>query len=299
MRYLFIVGCGRSGTTMLQQALNRHSRVAIPPETGFFLDFLGHSLRGQRQHLRRINADLDIDIRAPQRRVRVGESAFGLYEAIAGAYTASLGRPDVEYFGDKSPRHLLCIKRILRSLPEAKILLMFRDGRDVAISMGKVPWAHTDLYVNFAVWLRYYRRHRRLVGGGADVLEVRYEDLASRPREELRRITEFLGIDYEPPMAEGHGNLKGIACWEHEWKGRALQRIDTSRIGVWRNELGVVELARLERWGGGALTALGYECSTNRDARLPILFFARLWWKQAAWRARAAYRIAVKNVIGR
>lgn len=284
---------------MLQQALNRHSRVVIPPETGFFLDFLGHSLLGQQQHLRKINADLDIDIPAPRRRVRVGVSAFRFWETIASAYTASLGRPDVEYFGDKSPRHLLCIKRIIRSLPEAKILLVYRDGRDVAISMGKVPWAHTDLYVNFAVWLRYYRRHRRLVGGEADLLEVRYEDLASRPREELRRITEFLELDYEPSMAEGHGNLEGIACWESEWKGRALQRIDTSRIRVWENELGVDDLARLERWGGDALTALGYECSTQRDTRLPLRFFARLWWNQAAWRLRAAYRIAVKNVIGR
>jgi hypothetical protein len=40
MEKFFIVGCPRSGTTMVQQALNRHSRVAIPPETKYFF----HSL---------------------------------------------------------------------------------------------------------------------------------------------------------------------------------------------------------------------------------------------------------------
>jgi len=33
MKQFFIVGCPRSGTTMLQQALNRHPEIAIPPET--------------------------------------------------------------------------------------------------------------------------------------------------------------------------------------------------------------------------------------------------------------------------
>ena len=42
---------------MLQQALNRHPGIVIPPETAFFTHFLGHTRRGQLQHLRRINAD--------------------------------------------------------------------------------------------------------------------------------------------------------------------------------------------------------------------------------------------------
>src|SRR5215831_4421176 len=54
----FIVGCPRSGTTMVQQALNRHSQIVIPPETKFFFSFYGHSLAQQARHVRRLNADL-------------------------------------------------------------------------------------------------------------------------------------------------------------------------------------------------------------------------------------------------
>ncbi len=43
MNKFFIVGCPRSGTTMVQQALNRHPQVVIPPETKYFFSFYGHS----------------------------------------------------------------------------------------------------------------------------------------------------------------------------------------------------------------------------------------------------------------
>jgi hypothetical protein len=48
-QYFFVVGAPRSGTTMLQQALNRHSQIAIPPETAFFT-LLRRGRAGQRQH---------------------------------------------------------------------------------------------------------------------------------------------------------------------------------------------------------------------------------------------------------
>lgn len=54
---------------MLQQVLNRHSQIAIPPETGFFSDFVGRSRRRQASQVRRINADLKIDLPAPTSRV--------------------------------------------------------------------------------------------------------------------------------------------------------------------------------------------------------------------------------------
>ena len=58
MKKLFLVGCPRSGTTLLQQALDRHGDIAIPPETRFFVDLVGHTRMGQLRQLQQINADL-------------------------------------------------------------------------------------------------------------------------------------------------------------------------------------------------------------------------------------------------
>lgn len=299
LKKLFIVGCGRSGTTMLQQALNRHPGIVIPPETGYFLDFLGHTQRGQEQQLRRINADLGIDVAPADKRIRRPEDAIAFCERIAEAYLERLGLTRVEYFGEKSPRHLLCIQRIVRLLPDAKFVLIDRDGRDAALSLAKVPWGPPGLYVNFAIWLRFYRWHEWATrSGSVDLLCVKYEDFVVRPEEDLRRIADLLGLAYEPAMAEGYGNREGIPEWEQAWKGRALEKITTSRIAVWRDELSPEELKRLERWGGRALSSLGYELATDCSERLPWWFSPLVYCRQLNWRARCAVRLARKELFG-
>lgn len=74
MQHLFIVGCPRSGTTMLQQAFNRHSQIVIPPETKFFSDFYRRS-RHQRRHWARNQADLQLAQAPPDGRAVTGFNA--------------------------------------------------------------------------------------------------------------------------------------------------------------------------------------------------------------------------------
>lgn len=298
MKKLFVVGCGRSGTTMLQQALNRHPQIVIPPETGFFLDLLGHTRTGQHAQLKQINEDLKIDCPEPRRRIKRPADVIAGYDRIADLYVKRLGRTDATYFGEKSPRHLLCIRRIARYIPDAKFILIYRDGRDVAISLTEVPWGPNDFYVNFAVWLRFYRWHRWAVKSAAvDLHCVRYEDLVADPRQELEKITDFLDLAYEPWMDEGHGNPEGVPEWEFEWKRRALDPITPSRVHRWRNELSEEQLRRSERWGRHALGSLGYELATDGSHRLPWSFFPTLYWKHTVWRAQCAWRLVIKELF--
>jgi len=297
-KHLFIVGCGRSGTTMLQQALNRHPRILIPPETGYFLDFIGHTLRGQRRHLRSINRDLGIDLPMPDRRVRNPIDVIAWYQRIAEAYTRIQRREGVEYFGDKSPRHLLRLERIASFLPEARILLIYRDGRDVAISLSKVPWSPPDVYVNFAIWLRFYRWHQwALRQPNLHLIFLKYEDFVSDPEAHLRRVCEFLNVDYVPEMTEGRGGEGAFTEHETAWKASSLEAINTSRIGVSKSELSETRLRRLERWGEKALTSLGYELIHTPTTRLPLWFFPRLYAKHSAWRLKCAIALATKELF--
>ncbi len=300
MKKLFIVGCGRSGTTTLQQALNRHSQIVIPPETGFFVAFLGHTRAGQRQHLRQINGDLQIDTPFPPRRIPRGPEAIALYEQIAGLYLRRLGREGVEYFGDKTPHHLMRLRWIHEHYPDAKIILVYRDGRDVALSMTKVSWAHPDLYVNFAYWLRCCRLGEKALGLlSPRIAPVSYEDLVTDPERELRRIAVFLGVAYEPQMAEGQGNREGVAAREYGWKMHAFEKINPGRVGVWRQELTAEQAGNLERWGGTTLRTLGYELVTEAGpGRLPLTLLLEVHSRLYAWRVRWALRMATKNLFG-
>src|SRR6266852_1380392 len=157
MEKFFIVGCPRSGTTMVQQALNRHSQIVIPPETKFFFSFCGHSRERQLRHLKRLNEDLNISMPAPATRVRSVADGRAFYEAMERQYVARLQKTDAVYFGEKTPEHTSHLPRIREMFPQAKILVLYRDGRDVALSLTRVPCMSPDPYVNFIVWLYYSR----------------------------------------------------------------------------------------------------------------------------------------------
>src|SRR5947209_11349722 len=116
MEYFFVVGAPRSGTTMLQQALNRHSRIAIPPETAF-LTFLGLSPARQRRHVDRIATDLGIPLCVPERGVNGPEQARAFYGEMARLYVGRLGLAGVTHFGEKSPEHQRRLGRLRRVFP--------------------------------------------------------------------------------------------------------------------------------------------------------------------------------------
>ena len=167
---------------MLQQALNRHSQIVIPPETKFFFSFLGHSRERQVRHWQRINVDLQIDLPPPTKTIRSAVDARVWYEQMMQRYRERLGRKGIVYYGEKTPEHTGRLPRIQWLFPDAKIIFIYRDGRDVALSLSKVPWMQDDLYVNFLIWLYYYRilmrtRKETLL----DLCCVRYEDLAADP----------------------------------------------------------------------------------------------------------------------
>lgn len=249
---------------MLQLALARHTQVAAPPETHFFT-LTSRSRRGQLLHWEGITRKLGIAVDPPARRIRPGGEAREQFWRIAEAYLEAVGKDSVTHFGEKSPDHLLRTSAIIETFPEAKFVLIYRDGRDVALSLSKVPWMPRDVRLNFAVWLQYYRIQRRLLREHPQrVICVRYEDLARQPEQELVPILEFLGLKYEPLVADGCGNGEAVCEHELSYKARALQSITSDRIEVWKREMPQTQIARLEGWGGWALCELHYECAASR-----------------------------------
>ena len=300
MKKLFVVGCQRSGTTMLQQALTRHSQIVIPPETAFFTHFLGHTRRGQIQHLRRINADLGINLPPPARRVSQPQEAADFFERLAELYVEKAGRPDITYFGEKTPHHLLRLPRILRLFPDANIVLIYRDGRDVALSLTKVPWFSPDLHVGFGYWLRCCRWHRWATEQDSmQLITVKYESLVADPEGQLRAVAAFLGIDFEEAMLQPAEGEPRSSYLDKPWMRRAGQRITSARVGNWRRGLSPEQTRSLEQWGGSQLQWLGYELATRPAKSVPLLFLAKVRWRTFCWRTGNAYRWALKDVLGR
>jgi hypothetical protein len=196
---------------------------------------------------------------------------------MARQYIERLGKRGVAYFGEKTPEHTGHLPRIREMFPNAKILVLYRDGRDVAASLSRMPWMTSDLYVNFLVWLYYHQvlEQARTVDS-SNLFCVRYEDIVADPQGSFARILNFLELPYEAAVAEGCGNKEGIPEREYGWKSRALQKISTDRVATFQRDIDEGQLAILERLGRDVLPALGYQLTTDGNAPLSPGFLLRL-----------------------
>lgn len=277
MDQLFIVGCPRSGTTMVQQALNRHSQIVIPPETKFFFSFVDHSRHAQHRHIDRLKTDLKIHLPKPAKALRREDDYRAFYEDMTRQYLDRVHKPSVTLFGEKTPEHTGRLPRIRQMFPEAKILVLYRDGRDVAASLSRMPWMPANLYVNFLVWLYYHWVvQNEKQKGLANLYFARYEDIVADPEKRLGDILQFLGLSYESAVVEGWGNREGVPEREYAWKARALRKISTDRVGSFCQELSDEQIAILERLGGETLALLGYPLLSDGQQPLSLSFFLQL-----------------------
>ncbi|HBI44217.1 MAG TPA: hypothetical protein DDY78_15395 [Planctomycetales bacterium] len=300
MEKFFIVGCPRSGTTMVQQALNRHSQIVVPPETKFFFSFFGHPVKRQARHVDRINADLGIQLPQPTKQIASLSEGRAYYEDMTRQYVDRHVAKDVVHFGEKTPEHTGLLPSVRRLYPEAKILVLYRDGRDVASSLTRMPWMSPNLYVNFIVWLYYnsiVQEERR--AERPNTYFARYEDIVADPKKEFKRILHFLGADYEPAVAAGHGNREGVPEREMAWKSRALQPITNERIGAFRQELTNGEIEILERLGRDALPSLGYPLLTDGERSLSPAFYLHLAYNLARFVGRLPWNSVAKELVSR
>jgi hypothetical protein len=300
MKKFFLVGCPRSGTTMVQQALSRHSRIAIPAETKFFFSFLGHSHKSQVRHVERLNEDLNIQLPRPATRITSVEEGRAFYEMMARQYVERSRKKDAICFGEKTPEHTGHLPRIRQMFPDAKIVVLYRDGRDVAASLARMPWMTANLYVNFVVWLYYHWVIQRVKENDpSNLYFARYEDIVADPHGELAKVLRFLDLPYEPAVAEGRGGGEGILAREYAWKARALREIATNRVGVFRRELSGEQIEVLERLGKQALLSRGYSLDTDGERPLPLSFFMKLSYDLSRFALRLPWRSVLRELLGR
>ncbi len=285
---------------MVQQALNRHSQIAIPPETKYFFSFFGQPRKYQVRHIARLNADLDIQLPTPPARIATEAEGRAFYELMAQQYIERSPKKDITYFGEKTPEHTGHLPAIRQMFPDAKIVVLYRDGRDVASSLTRMPWMTSSLYANFVVWLYYHWVIQRAQeSDGANLYFSRYEDIVADPRRELAGMLRFLDLPYESAVAEGQGNREGIPPREYAWKERALRTISTERMGSFRQELSFEQIEVMERLGKHALSALGYPLLSDGDRPLSLSFFAKLSYDLGRFALRLPWHSVVREVVCR
>ena len=271
-RPIFVVGCPRSGTTMLQLMLHAHSRIALPPETRFLLaawqqraDFGDLNDPASRRNVADFIVtsaqfnDLGLDTEQVVDAIVAGPptlgSAFGI---VFRMYSERFGKPR---WGDKRPMYLRHLPTILRLFPDAQIINIMRDGRDCVASLKETPWKPDE----FDTLLDYWKKSAEASLTAARVYpkdvyhQVRYEDLVADPEPHLRGICAFLEEEYEPAMTKPN-ELASVAVPEYKtWHTLTHQAPTTERVASWRKRLTDDEVRQCEAAFGELLPRFGYE----------------------------------------
>lgn len=275
-RPIIVVGCPRSGTTLLQVMLHAHPRIAIPPENRFVLPV--YQNRWQFGDLR----DPDNRRRLAKRIVKGKKSRFrdfGLNEkeviedivaapptlgsafaAVFQAYARQFGKPR---WGDKRPAYTLYLDVIRELFPDAQFVNIVRDGRDCVASLKEMSWYRHDFVYAVTTWALSVDVARHAVRElPADSFhELRYEDLVADPEGELRSLCEFLGEEYDPAMAEPATTAEVAVPERKQHHARTRGPVTAARVGSWQQRLEPWEISLCEAVLGDRLRSYGYDLS--------------------------------------
>lgn len=174
----FIVGCARSGTTMLRRVLDRHSQVCVPEETHFIPEvypaFARYVRRGQLDNAANLLNQQPIIRRWGlniESQKFTGEDTKAIYaNAVSLLMTRKAKSHGKKYWGEKTPTYIHHIPFFVELFPQAKFIHIHRDGRDVALSVMPLKWGPNNAYAAARWWVKAIDAWRQaqpsLRGGG-------------------------------------------------------------------------------------------------------------------------------------
>ncbi len=269
---VYIVGVGRSGTSLLQAMLAAHPEISYLPETSFIRRFVTSfklksvfKKKGRIGVLDILSADepfsrLGID---PKLLISIFEDSenqdVSIYKAILNFYKSE----GVAWLGDKDPRLVEYLPLVKKLLPNSNIIHIIRDPRDVLVSKKKAAWS-----MNSHVWKHVFANRVQFLLGtltGSKYFshryqEVIYEDILNNPKTTLSTICGNMGIDFnENMLAFNKAAKKLISSTESSWKKETMGPLLVTNKNKWKYQLSPKEIELVQRCCGDALRRGQYE----------------------------------------
>jgi Flp pilus assembly protein TadD len=230
---IFLIGFFRSGTTLTQEVLGAHPDVFVADETDFIwamhreLHQMGKSNLSTVDKLRKLTLS---DVR------HLRES---YWNRARGRFGDTF---DQRAFVDKFTMNTLDLGLINCIFPDAKVVFVMRDPRDVCLScfmqlMVPTPatvhllsWQGTaDFYAQVMDWWLHIKQQMTL-----GFIEFRYEDAVAKFEPTYRKVFDFLGLSWDPAVVEFHKHAakKFIASPS---RTQVTQPLYSSSVARWRH----------------------------------------------------------------
>jgi hypothetical protein len=257
----FIIGCPRSGTSILGEAIAKHPRVAY-----LFED---------------TSVSRTIQEGRPDHRLGKSDATPELLESFRRAMLEAARDLGGDVLVEKNPRHVIRIPFLAAAFPAARFIHIIRDGRDVAASLmfrNRGPrWGHVEIpgwkaileahpeanHIRCAIqWrdtVRLAREDARVLPAGS-YIEIRYEDLLREPARVVTETLGFIGLELHPEVQAFLPKIQDSTAGSYHARKQVRHYVDdhSRRVGRHVENLTAAQIAEVEAVCGPMLRELGY-----------------------------------------
>ena len=309
-----IIGSWRSGTTLLRSIMDAHPNIISGQESSFVMGLYNkyHDRKNwDKVKIMEFYEDIwkekkvGIIWQIDKEKVKndllelLGKnepiSFSKLCKTVYLNYKSVNEKGDIGVIIDKNPIYTLFYKELMEIYPETGFIIMIRDYRDIIVSAKRnnihsLPW--TGIY---AQWLNLmYCAILKLVRDFPEkTLVVVYENMVNNPTEEIKRICDFIKIDYDPEMLQFNKNfeknkeeyIRRVQKRYKDYKEGAQEKrlmmlgknlfnpINKKKVGFWKENMNRQEVEIAEYLFGEKGEHFGYKKSTefNSSMKFPVI----------------------------
>jgi hypothetical protein len=283
--FVFILGRGRSGTTLMQTMLDANENVVLPIEsrlivhlkqkyfnikvwTSDLLDEFITDLYKDKKFARYWSVD-PIILRKSIDRLPIDTLDFPLLCKIVYLnYPSPFKKGKVILLGDKNPIYSIFIKELVQVFPDAKFIHLVRDYRDNIASNKKVfkRQSIAQLALGWRAYNIFIESFKKRLSN--NFYTLKYEDLVSQPEVYVPQICKFLGLTFNPGMLGFYETIQKVS--EEKYVAEIemihpniLKPVNTAQVHKWKKELKKEDIELADHLAGNYARKYGYVRETN------------------------------------
>jgi len=301
----FIVGMGRSGTTLLTNMLNSNPEIVACPENEFVIHAYRTFYQKDFNDIKVIDAFIDMFNQNFNRVISIWKPGNELRNDILQLKDKSFenvckltylnypfsqkDKKNVRFVIDKNPFYSLHIDTLKIIFPDAKFIVIVRDYRDNIVSRKKYSDQNIPLHKLAADWNFYYEQiSLSLSNSNTPYHLIKYEDLASNPTDSLQLLCSYLGVTYSDEMLNFQELSKemkkqavhNISREKNEkiqrMHGNLEKKVNTERVNAFVNELKEDEISILDFACEKLALTFGYK---KHSPSTPVPIVAKLLYR--------------------
>jgi len=256
-KYIFIVGVGRSGTSLLQSMLATHPDICMLPETSFLRRYAITRSVIDDALINKILSDPNIArLKLDEKEIRdeflcvSNRSSISFYFLLLERFCKGEKQHPI-YIGDKDPRLIEYLPFVRNIFRKSHVINVVRDPRDILVSKKKASWSskrHPLLHI-FANKVQIELAIEFNASESENIYhKIVYEELLKNPKDVLKKLCHKLDISYDEIMLTSFGDSakKLVDQSELSWKKETFGPLLTENTNKWSGVLEEWEVALIE-----------------------------------------------------